>query len=198
MDFIIRKDPLLNAVKWQKTIDYYIKTAHKYPLLEINSIPIYSSELKIIKSIDGVALQRLLFSMLCLCKYGNVRNKNNNNWVNKKDREIFSLANIKVTTQRQSLMINDLKSLGLVSYSVIVDNTNINVPFVESDGKIELEIQDFRNVGYQYMNHIGSGSYISCACCGILVPKRSNAQRYCSECAIGINVSNTGSKRKQS
>lgn len=173
--------------KWQITIDRYANTASKYPLIEVESIPISKSELEVISKLNSKPLKRLAFTLLCIAKFYNISNPNNNNWVNRTDKEIFKLANIQVPTIKQSLMMNDLYTAGLIGYSKIVDNININVKFIDNSSDIALYIFDFRNLGYQYLKLEGDSTFIECESCGLIIKKTSNRTKYCKDCAIDIN-----------
>ena len=131
-----------------------------------------------------------MFTMLCLAKYGNEISPTNNNWVNKKDKDIFTLSNITATLKRQSLMINDLWTLGYVGYSRVVDNINLNVKIVDNDRPEVLFVSDFRNLGNQYMRYCGE-KFIECQSCGKVVRQNKNVQKYCTECATEINRQKT-------
>ena len=185
-DFMLKCDPTINIVKWQATIDKQVSSADKYELIDISGVEITQSEMEKIQQVEGKLLQRLMFTMLCLAKYGNAINPNNNNWVNRKDKEIFSLANIAVTTKRQSLLINDLWTMQYIGYSRVVDNININVKIVDNESPTVLYISDFRNLGNQYMRYCGE-KYIECECCGKVVKEKHGKQRYCTECATEID-----------
>ena len=185
-DFMLKCDPTINIVKWQATIDKQVNSADKYELIDISGVEITQSEIDKIQQIEGKLLQRLMFTMLCLAKYGNAINPNNNNWVNRKDKEIFSLANITLTTKRQSLLINDLWTMQYIGYSRVVDNININVKIVDNESPTVLYISDFRNLGNQYMRYCGE-KYIECECCGKVVKEKHGKQRDCTECATEID-----------
>lgn len=185
-DFMLKCDPAINIVKWQAAIDRQVSSADKYELIDISGISITRAEIDKIQQIDGKLLQRLMFTMLCLAKYGNAVNPKNNNWVNKKDKEIFSLANISLTTKRQSLMINDLWTMQYIGFSRVVDNININVKIIDDSSPTVLYISDFRNLGNQYMRYCGE-KYIECECCGKVVKENHGKQHYCNECAIEID-----------
>ena len=116
-------------------------------------------------------------------------NEQNAGWVNRPDKEIFKLANVVTSVKRQSLMLNDLRSSGLIRFSRKVDNININVQCIDMDGDAYLQITDFRNLGYQYMRYCGE-PYFECAECGIVIKRMSNAQKYCHDCAVDINRQN--------
>ena len=185
-DFMLKCDPTTNIVKWQAAIDRQVSNADKYELIDISNVSITKAEIDKIQQIDGKLLQRLMFTMLCLAKYSNAINPKNNNWVNKKDKEIFSLANISLTTKRQSLMINDLWTMQYIGFSRVVDNININVKIIDDGSPTVLYISDFRNLGNQYMRYCGE-KYIECECCGKVVKENHGKQHYCNECAIEID-----------
>lgn len=196
-DFMLKCDPTINIVKWQATIDKQVSSADKYDLIDISGVAITQSEMEKIQAIEGKLLQRLMFTMLCLAKYGNAINPNNNGWVNRKDKEIFSLANISITTKRQSLMINDLWTMQYIGYSRVVDNININVKIIDDESTVVLFISDFRNLGNQYMKYCGE-KYIECQCCGKIVRQNKNVQKYCNECAVEINRQKAAERYHQS
>ena len=190
-DFMIRCDPKLSLVKWERPIESAVSAAEKYKLINLSGITVTKPEMETIRSLQGVIQQRLMFALLCLAKYGNAVNERNGGWVNLSQKDIFALANIKLTTKRQSLVINDLWQAGLIGYSCLVDNINLQVKIIE-DGEAEMVISDFRNLGNQYMRYIG-GDYIECESCGIVIRKDTKhagrPTKYCKECADIIKAS---------
>lgn len=184
--FLVRCDPQANIVKWQETLNRIVKIAFKYPLVEIHSVPVTEAEIKVCRSIEGIQKQRVMFTLICLARLANMIRPENNNWVNRTDKEIFSQANVKMTIIKQSLLLNDLKIAGLISFSKKVDNINIRVECLDDDSPVAVEVADFRNVGNQYMRHIG-GQYIECQSCGLVVPRKGSRQKYCSKCASDEN-----------
>lgn len=193
--FMIRCDPSISLIKWDSAIGSAIAAAEKYPLICMNGVDITKEEMLMIEALPGVLLQRLLFTLVCLAKYGNAVSSRNNNWVNRPQNEIFKYANINITSKRQSLMINDLWRTGLVEYSKLVDNTNLRVLAV-CDGEAEITITDFRNLGNQYMKYIKHGEgYFNCEICGLTLKQRSGKQKYCDECADEMNRSLTRDRK---
>ena len=171
-----------NAVKWQNTIDRQVKKAKKYPLIEIDCIPISKNELETIKSINNKPQERLAFTLLCLAKFGNMVNPQNNDWTNRENKEIFKMANIQVGVQKQAVMIRSLRDKGLIHYSRIVDNLNTNVLYIDNESEIILGISDFRNLGYEYLLWCGE-NFIRCKECETLIRKNNNKIKYCKDCA---------------
>lgn len=190
-EFMIRCDPTINVIRWQLVIENSIKYAQKGNLINIQPISITKKEIGMIGELPGLLLQRLMFTLLCLSKYGNAINPKNNSWVNRDVREILSLANVKVTVKRQSLLFNDLWNAGYIGFSNIIDNINVSVKIIDdSNDEVAMQIDDFRNLGNQYMMHIGDG-YMICKHCGVVVKRNAPNQKYCKECAVDINIQRT-------
>lgn len=184
--FVLKCDPTINIVKWQDAIAKQVKCTDKYSLVEIDGIPITQKELDICNSLSGKQVKRLMFTLICIAKFNNAANDKNNGWVNRQDNEIFRMANVTTPIKRQSLMLNDLRELGLIRFSRKVDNININVTCIDDSGDPALVITDYRNLGYQYMKYCGE-PYFECASCGIVVKRGSNIQKYCHDCAVDVN-----------
>lgn len=196
-DFLCKCDPSVNILKWQKAIETWVRDAEKYPLVEIDGIGITRAELDKIEALKNVTLKKLMFTLLVLSKFGNTISSKNNGWVNRKCSEIFSMANISVNRRRQSLLINDLWQAGYIGYSHVIDNVNIFSKIVDSDGEVVLTIDDMRNLGNQYLRHIGE-PYMACRECGLVVKKESNASKYCKECAAYVSVQKAFERRHAS
>lgn len=186
-ELLLQCDPRANLVSWSDMLDSLTKQSDKHPLKCVDEICVTNNELDLIGGIDGVQLQRLAFTLLCVSKFWDIINQNNNGWVNASDKEIMEMANIRTSVQRQSAMYNKLWRLGLIGYSKRVDNLNIQVLFTDNGGEVELHISDFRNLGNQYMMYRGM-PYIRCAQCGLAVKKTGNRQKYCPSCAAEAYV----------
>ena len=184
--FMLKCDPTINIVKWQDAIDRQIKDVDKFPLIEIEGVPITQCELDVCNSLSGIQMRRLMFTLICLAKFCNAVSDKNNGWVNRPDKEIFKMANVVTPIKRQSLMLNDLREAGLIRFSRKVDNININVKCIDDVGEPALIVTDYRNLGYQYMRYCGE-QYFECASCGIVIKKTGKNHKYCSDCAADIN-----------
>lgn len=182
-DFLIKCDPTASVAKWQGIIESVSRSADRYPLIDIAGVSITKREMEMISRLKTKMQKKLMFTLLCIAKYGNTINAKNNNWVNCSTRDIFIMANIKTTTVRQSLLINDLWQLEYIGYSNVIDNVNLNVRIISSEDSEEaLFISDFRNLGNQYLNYVGGG-YMHCENCGAVAKIHNNKQRYCTECS---------------
>jgi len=122
-------------------------------------------------------------------------NPKNSGWVNYEKRDIFPLANIKVTTSRQVRIINDLWNRGYIGMSNIVDNTSVNVKIIDDSSEPVLSVSDFRNLGNQYMR-LKTNGYIECRNCGMVIKPTASAQKYCTACAADMKIVKTLESRR--
>lgn len=191
--FLIQCEPTSSLPKWSDALDYALARALKYKAIEIDCINISSAEMKKIDALDGKQIKRLAFTLLCLSKYWDAIIPEGDGWVNNKDNEIMSFANINTSLKRQGLMYRTLYDMGMIQFSKKVDNTNVRVCFAE-DGDVAMRITDFRNLGYQYLKYHGE-PYFECECCGLVTkynnPDNKNSiwkQKYCKACASEIAI----------
>lgn len=192
-DYLVRCDPRINLVLWDSLIKSSADYAEKHKLIEIDSISVTENELNTVSKLRSRPARRLLFTLICLAKFGNTVNPNNKCWVNVRTKEIFEMANIQCSSQRQSLMLNELLHLGLIGYSRVIDNTNIYVKCLDSDGCSAIKVTNFKNLGYQYLKYIGE-PYITCNRCGVTVKRTGRWQKYCCTCAEDINREKTNER----
>lgn len=200
--FILQCDPSASPVKWGDKIDKAIKAVDKSPLIHIDGIDIYQEELDAINSCFPKSLaryrireKRLAFTLLCISKYWDKVSDKNNHWVNISDKEIIKMANIKYTVEKQNLLLNNLKEMGLIEFSKKIDSLNIQVLFSKNSGNEVMKITDFRNLGYQWSKHFGDNFY-KCENCGITVKSPNNQSggrppKYCKKCSFDIHIAQT-------
>ena len=188
-DFMIKNYKGYNEALWENIIEDISKKGKKYHLQKIESVNITESELEHISKISPLKYKKLLFTMLCYAKLYNMISETNNGWVNTDIKEIYKVARVIVKYRNDKyLYLNDLEQTRLISFSNKNDNLNLKVNFINDNSDIVLKITDFRELGYEYMNHIGEGKFIRCSECNVLTKKKTNNQVYCSSCSKEINI----------
>lgn len=188
-EFMLLNYKNYNSALWEDIIEDISKKAVKYPLREINFIGITQMELDKIFELNNIKYEKLLFTMLCYAKLYNTISKNNNGWINTDIKELYRVARVTVKYRKDKfLFLNDIEKTGLISFSNKNDNLNLKINFIDMNSKPVLNINDFRELGYEYMNYIGKDKFIRCSECNRLTRKKANNQRYCTECAKNINV----------
>jgi len=173
-----------NSVKWQKSIENMVNFIHRkkdFTLLNIERVEITENELDTIIKLNNIKFEKLAFALLVYAKIYNQMNGKDENWVNEEHKYIFSDAKVVVSIKEQGKMLYDIKKLGLISYSVMVDSTNIKVNFVDKDNPVVLVISDFRNFVYNYLKWKGE-NIINCEECGILFYPKNNSHKFCKIC----------------
>lgn len=185
-DYLVACDSHIILKEWKKCIRRSINAATRNPLVVLEYIPITQAELDICSSFSSQQMQRLMFTLIALAKYRLLSNSKYKGWISIPHPDIFAAANIVASSTRQTDMLKDLGNAGLISFSRKVNNLNICVNCLDDNGEAVMHITDFRNLGYQYMKHMG-GSFISCKSCGLVVRRNSNVQKYCTACAADIH-----------
>ena len=172
--------------KWEDIIEKVAKNAKRCPLKEANGVSITYAEMDTIDVLPGIALRKLAFTILCLAKLGNLRNPKNNGWVNVSSKDVFDLANINCRSVEREVKIGTLYKNGMLEFPLRNDNLSYRVTFINNDSDEVLFVDDFRELGYWYMNY-HNGGYTKCRECGILMRNTSSSdadskRQYCKKC----------------
>lgn len=180
-EHLLRADPDIILPFWSKSLERVVNDSDKRKPVEIDRIAITENELARIKMINGIQAQRVAFTLLCLAKYWDVRFDTNTHVVHTPHADVFALANIATSLERRCKIIRDLKESGLLSYRKYFTDLRVTVNYIE-EGHIAMYITDLRNLGYQYMA-LSGGNYMECESCGKTIPRKTNNQKFCKECA---------------
>lgn len=192
-EFLRRCDPYVSTVLWSDTLEKAVKVGMKYPPVMIEKITVTKPEMETILKLNGIQLQRLAFTLLCIAKYMMAVAPKTDGWVNTPENEVMKMANIKTSYKRQNLMYGQLLDEGLLRPSKKISNLNVQVVFMQ-DGEPAIEVRDFRDLGNQFMMYIGK-PYFVCQNCGLTVKVPDGAKtgkmKYCPECAQKIRIQQT-------
>lgn len=173
-----------DKTSWDDTIEKIAGIAGKSPLYEDSEIRITEKEISVINDLEHSKEHKMvIFTLLCLAKLKNQRVQKNNGWVNNSSEEIFKLAHITTTPLRREEIIGDLLICGLVEQAKNIENLNLRVTFIDDEGKTLLKIDDFRELGYRYLQYLGE-NIIPCKNCGLLIrSSHNNLRKYCNDCS---------------
>lgn len=181
-DFMISSYVGYNPLDWSEYLEKCAKKSKDRDLIEIDGVHITQYELDKIAELKNKSYEKLAFTILCLAKYGNARNENNNCWVNNDFKEIFKLARVSCNASDRKRRLNKLYTLGYISFAKRIDNMSIHAEFVNDDSENVIYVCDFRELGYEYLLYKGE-NFIRCKECGILTRgnKKGN-KKYCKNC----------------
>ena len=177
---------MYNPVKWKATILKHVKGAKKYNMVQVNSVGITQQELDIISSVSERRLRKLLFTLICLAKFFNKRGNNTNDWVSTEYKDIFRMAHIFVTQSVQTKMLSELYNLGMISFGNKITNLNIHLNVIDHENEPVWIIDDFRDLGNEYVFRTETSEFIRCESCGLVIKKNRNVHKYCPQCADKI------------
>ena len=176
--------PFIVLPKWQATIEKMVAKAKKQELIEIDGVAVTQTELEAINDLRKESLRKLAFTLLCLAKFYDKVNPNNQGWANTPDKDVFRMANItSLDSRRQQALISELYMLGMVGYSKVIDNVNLKITFIDAYPDTVAFITDFHDLGFQYLKLCGEKNIVTCKLCGKLLKKKSKRLDYCPECA---------------
>ena len=167
---------------WEDITDRLAANAKKRELLQLSGVNITRAELDKIATLKAKTLQRLAFTMLCLAKYANARNPNNNNWVRDDAKDIFKMARISCTALDRDIKIGQLYELGFLKFAKKITNLSCQVTYIDESSEVALFIDDFRELGYEYLKYCGE-NFVRCRECNILMrSNKNNTKMYCDRC----------------
>lgn len=169
-----------------------IQQARRESIVKDKKIIIYKDEIETIKSLDNQQLEQILFILLVYRK-----------WVGDGNMEWFAilrsdilkeskLKNIKYDLFQD--MLTELNNTGLITSDVrLVDRKYRRrkkdakkqmwkINFLQEDGDIALEINNYFNVVFRYLNY-AYGGYFECAkCSNIFEQNKQGSRIYCNSC----------------
>ena len=173
----------INKSYWTEVIEKTSNKNAKEKLFESDGVWITESEWEKIQALGNKILGKLAFTLLCIAKINNQRRSSNNNWVNTDIKEIYKLANISCSVDLRAKRIGILIHSGLAEFAKRVDNLNLKVLFVDDESKKKFLVNDFRDLGNEYLYRTGE-NYIRCAECGKLIKNNKYGnKKYCPTCA---------------
>ncbi|MCQ2543408.1 MAG: hypothetical protein MJ126_04530 [Lachnospiraceae bacterium] len=192
--------PCINLYEWDERIDKAIKSAKKFPLKEVDEIPITQNELNVINTIPVKRQQRLAFALLVIAKFNYI--VSGHEWVNNSIDEINKIAGIKWNNIKSKYNdIHELYLKKLIIFSKKPDNISMKVLYVdkESTSNTVINIKAFDNVGkvWSKFNNI---NYKFCIDCGtpFKVSGKSRGRKVrCDDCQQRYRLKYKAKKEKE-
>lgn len=189
IDGFMRKNcEMYNPIKWRGAIAKCVKEAKKYKMIQIANVGITQQELDIISSMDERRLRKLLFTLICLAKFYNKRSSTANDWVLTEYKDIFRMAHLFVTQKIQTKLLSELYNLGMISFGNKITNLNIHVNVIDHENEPIWLIDDFRDLGNEYVFRTEGMDLMRCESCGLVIRRNKNVQKYCPDCAKKIQA----------
>lgn len=195
---------------YSNVISKAIKCSKKLPLYKIDNISITKNELEIIKSLNNIREEKLLFVLLCMAKQQSEVFKFTDGLVKYTITDLCKSARISVPADEREYILHDILIKGLISCPKKNDTKCLRVNFIEEDGKIELVLNeaDCQELAYVYLKWKNGSSFKRCRRCGRLMNSRNkkdlcqyceqstqdNNHIWCIDCGSEVEVSEFDSK----
>jgi hypothetical protein len=154
----------------------------------------YKEEIDEILKIKNKNWQKLIYIFCCLSKLkksdGIYLNANNS----MKLCDVFELAQVKLSKNKQDLVLNDLYNAGFLSVD-LRPLLKYHPLCLKTEGNILFEIESSSNLLSEFIKLNGTPT-IKCLICGKVIEKKKNNQKYCPECALEVHRENAKKLKK--
>ena len=187
-------DESYNILVKKTKINIMISAAKKNPLLKEKNILFCKKEIDFIHSFQNIKFEKILFSLFCIMKF----NDSNSFYLN--NQELLRISNENKNSKYYDNVLKYLITNKLFSCKESKINGCLGkIVFIPSDYILNLfdnieifEISDYRNLGYRYESIVDKNMlFTNCEICDCIIPKKSNRQKYCEDCAKKINIKKT-------
>ena len=189
--------PCINLSEWTDYIDKSIKRAKKFPLKEIEEVPVTQKEIDIINSFPVKRHQKLAFTLLVIAKFNYM--VSGHEWVNNSLDEINKAAGITWKSIKDKCMdIHELYVRDLIVFPKRIDSTSIKVLYIDKDGEPVIRVKSFENVGKVWSTY-NCDNYKQCVDCGKPFEVSGTSRRRkirCDECQHKFRLKYKSEKEK--
>lgn len=190
------KDNYISTVQWMNkhqdnfdessysnVISNAIKAAKKMPLYKVDGIFITKNEINIIKSLNNIREEKLLFVLLCMAKQQSEVFKFTDGLVKYTITDLCKSARISVPADEREYILHDILIKGLISCPKKNDTKCLRVNFIEENGEAELVLNetDCQELAYVYLKWKNGSGFKRCRRCGRLMNSR-NKKDLCPYC----------------
>ena len=188
-DFLNKNLKEYNTVVWSKDLEKVVKNAIKFnkPIVELESVTLTKDEIKAIKDIPNIVKQKVLFSYIVYYKVLEKMNKATDGWISETYRaDVFKESNTGYKGFKQLDLIRELVELGYMENAKGGLNNSFRLLYIKEEtpeNPVEMTIDDFRELGLQWMEYNKDKKIKCCEVCGIRFKPKSNRQKMCKQCS---------------
>ena len=168
---------------YSNVISKAIKGSKKRPLYKIDNIIITKKEFDIIKSLNNIREEKILFALLCMAKQQSEVLKFTDGLVRYTITDLCKSARISVPADEREYILHNILVKGLISCPKKNDTKCLRVNFLEENGETELILNeiDCQELAYAYLKLKNGSGFKRCRRCGRLMNSR-NKNDFCQYC----------------
>lgn len=164
----------------------------RHELLDIRSVNITRKEMNIIQSAETEKQQMLMFTFFVVAKISIAPS----GWINYDLKDVFDLADVKLTKLNRHKMIHELYAQKLIRLNEYPDKRGYYIELQDDSNDIMMTITDFEHVGRQYLEKYKDG-WKMCERCKRMIRMHAPNQKYCKKCAEIIKKDQITSWRRE-
>lgn len=195
---------------YSNAISNAIKGAKKRKFYKIDNIVVTKNEIEIIKSLNNIREEKILFVLLCLAKQQAVSMNFIDGLVQYTITDLCKMARVSVPADDREYILHDILVKNLISCPKKNDTKCLMVNFIDGDGDAELvlneiDCQELAYIYLQWKNGKGfkrcksrgrlmrsKGSKDICAYCG--QSPRDTTHIWCIDCGDEVEISQFDAK----
>ena len=179
----------LKANQKRSIFDKIISKAKRENFVRNVTITVYQSEIDMIKKLNNKDLEKIMFVLLVYDKWlGNM------NWFSLMRQDISREAKIgAINAYKQQELIQQLYELGYLKSDVKVIKNQYsksgelkrqmwNIPFIQEEGEIAFQFNNYINVVNRYLNYVYGGFFECKRCGGMFEQNKWENKVYCDKC----------------
>ena len=165
-----------DEASYSNTILKAIKGSKKWNFYKIDNIVITKHELEIIKSLQNIREEKILFVLLCMAKQQSVSNGFTDGLVKYSIVDLCRMARISVPADDREYILHDILVKGLICCPKKNDTKCLKVNFIDNNGEQELILDeiDCQELAYVYLRWKDGKGFKRCKSCGRLIKSKEN------------------------
>lgn len=152
-------------------------------ITDVKEIHITKSELGSIQALNDIKLEKIAFIMLVYAKISNIiTNNKSDGWINQSCSTICKEARVNLKGIEKIKIFNNLYEKEYIKQRKNNAKTNMKVNYIDNDSEVEMTINDFDGVIYQYLIWKGE-RWKKCNLCEKWIKQKSKKPTlYCNSC----------------
>jgi len=184
--FMVDYQYLFNRNILDYKINRAIKYGMRYDLVTGVKVSITDKEIDLINTLDNIRLRKMMFIMLVVWKF---KGMPNNFWIDNKDLQKLSEERMHNDTFWDC--IHKIVKADMIAMVMGAKNRSFYKINLKTGGDPIIEISDFENPIYYYLNLFEPEKFIECEKCGVLIKLTIHNRKYCKDCARKVNIKQT-------
>lgn len=168
---------------YSNAISNAINGAKKRKFYKIDNIVVTKNEIEIIKSLNNIREEKILFVLLCLAKQQAVSMNFIDGLVQYTITDLCKMARVSVPADDREYILHDILVKNLISCPKKNDTKCLRVNFIDIDGDAELVLDetDCQELAYVYLKWKDGKGFKHCKSCGRLM-RSKGSKDMCTYC----------------